>query len=36
VGAIDRLAHANHLFSSLDAAIAHAQEHVERRAALPA
>jgi SulP family sulfate permease len=31
VGAIDRLAHANHLFDDLDAAIAHAHEHVRRR-----
>jgi sulfate permease, SulP family len=32
VGAIDRLAHANHLFTDLDQAIAHARSHVERRA----
>jgi SulP family sulfate permease len=30
VGAIDRLAHENHLFSDLGAAIAHAQRHVQR------
>jgi SulP family sulfate permease len=30
VGAIDRLAHENHLFTDLDAAIAHARSHVER------
>ena len=30
VGALDRLAHENHLFSDLDAAIAHAHAHVER------
>jgi SulP family sulfate permease len=30
VGAIDRLAHENHLFSDLDAAIAHARVHIER------
>jgi len=30
VGAIDRLAHANHVFSDLDAAVAHAHAHVER------
>lgn len=34
VGAIDRLAHQNHLFTDLDAAIAHARSHVERRHAL--
>lgn len=32
VGAIDRLAHENHLFSDLDAAIAHARRHTARRA----
>ena len=31
VGAIDRLAHANHLFDDLDDAIAHAHAHVSRR-----
>jgi SulP family sulfate permease len=31
VGAIDRLAHVNHLFDDLDAAIAHAHDHVRRR-----
>ena len=31
VGAIDRLAHSHHVFTSLDDAIAHAQEHVQRR-----
>ena len=31
VGAIDRLAHANHLFDDLDEAIAHAHDHVRRR-----
>lgn len=30
VGAIDRLAHENHLFTDLDAAIAHARSHVDR------
>src|SRR5204862_239124 len=30
VGALDRLAHENHLFADLDAAIAHAQLHVAR------
>lgn len=30
VGAIDRLAHANHLFTDLDEAIAHARSHVAR------
>ncbi|GMU77803.1 MAG: sulfate permease [Acidimicrobiia bacterium] len=30
VGALDRLAHENHLFTDLDAAIAHARLHVER------
>jgi SulP family sulfate permease len=30
VGAIDRLAHENHLFSDLDAAIAHARVHIDR------
>jgi sulfate permease, SulP family len=30
VGALDRLAHANHVFADLDAAIAHAQAHVHR------
>ncbi len=34
VGAIDRLAHENHIFDDLDAAIAHARLHVERDAAL--
>jgi SulP family sulfate permease len=31
VGTIDRLAHANHVFDELDAAIAHARSHVARR-----
>ena len=31
VGALDRLAHENHLFTDLDAAVAHAREHVARR-----
>lgn len=31
VGAIDRLAHENHVFTDLDAAVAHARIHVERR-----
>lgn len=31
VGAIDRLAHARHVFDDLDSAIAHAREHVARR-----
>ena len=30
VGALDRLAHERHLFTDLDAAIAHAREHVSR------
>lgn len=30
VGALDRLAHENHLFTDLDAAVAHAREHVAR------
>lgn len=30
VGAIDRLAHARHVFDDLDSAIAHAREHVNR------
>jgi SulP family sulfate permease len=30
VGALDRLAHENHLFFDLDAAVAHAQSHVAR------
>jgi SulP family sulfate permease len=34
VGAIDRLAHENHLFTELDAAVAHARTHVAR-ATLP-
>jgi SulP family sulfate permease len=33
VGALDRLAHENHLFTDLDAAIAHARTHVQRAAA---
>ncbi|MGE3359468.1 MAG: SulP family inorganic anion transporter [Acidimicrobiia bacterium] len=32
VGAIDRLAHHHHVFEDLDAAIAHARVHVQRRA----
>jgi SulP family sulfate permease len=32
VGAIDRLAHDNHLFDDLDLAIAHARDHAARRA----
>ncbi len=36
VGAIDRLAHENHLFSDLDEAIAHARSHVDRGRAEPA
>jgi SulP family sulfate permease len=32
VGALDRLAHENHLFSDLDAAVAHARLHVNRAA----
>jgi SulP family sulfate permease len=31
VGALDRLAHQNHLFADLDAAVAHARTHVARR-----
>jgi SulP family sulfate permease len=31
VGALDHLAHENHLFSTLDDAVAHAQLHLERR-----
>lgn len=34
VGAFDRLAHENHVFDDLDAAIAHARRHVERRVAV--
>jgi SulP family sulfate permease len=34
VGVLDRLAHANHIFDDLDAAIAHARLHVERDADL--
>jgi SulP family sulfate permease len=30
VGVLDRLAHERHLFDDLDAAIAHAREHVAR------
>jgi hypothetical protein len=30
VGALERLAHQNHLFADLDAAIAHAHLHVDR------
>ena len=30
VGALDRLAHENHVFSSLELAIEHAREHVVR------
>ena len=30
VGALDRLAHENHLFTDLDAAVAHAQLHARR------
>lgn len=33
VGALDRLAHERHLFTDLDAAVAHAREHVTRRRA---
>jgi SulP family sulfate permease len=32
VGALDRLAHENHLFTDLDAAIEHARSHVRRDA----
>ena len=32
VGALDRLAHENHLFTDLDAAVAHAHLHVDRGA----
>ncbi len=32
VGALDRLAHENHLFTNLDDAVAHAHEHVDREA----
>ncbi len=32
VGALGRLAHENHLFTDLDAAVAHARRHVERAA----
>lgn len=35
VGAIDRLAHENHLFADLDAAIAHARSHVDRSGDAP-
>ena len=30
VGALDHLAHENHLFDQLDAALAHARQHVRR------
>jgi hypothetical protein len=30
VGALDRLAHENHLFADFDAAVAHAHDHVAR------
>ena len=30
VGVLDRLAHENHLFTDLDAAVAHARLHVAR------
>jgi SulP family sulfate permease len=30
VGALDELAHENHLFTDLDAAVAHAREHAAR------
>ena len=33
-GALERLRHENHLFTDLDAALAHARTHVERRRAL--
>lgn len=33
VGTLDRLAHENHLFSDLDAAIEHARSHIERAGA---
>jgi SulP family sulfate permease len=36
VGAIERLAHENHLFTNLDDAIAHAQQHVARAPHNPA
>lgn len=36
VGALDRLAHRNHLFAELPGAIEHARSHVARRAALAA
>ncbi|MCB1029140.1 MAG: sodium-independent anion transporter, partial [Microthrixaceae bacterium] len=32
VGAVDRLAHENHLFTDLDAAIEHAKRHVQHDA----
>jgi len=35
VGAIDRLAHARHVFDDLDSAIAHAREHVARMGSGP-
>ncbi|MEZ5408183.1 MAG: SulP family inorganic anion transporter [Acidimicrobiales bacterium] len=35
VGAIDRLAHARHVFDDLDSAIAHAREHVARTSSGP-
>jgi SulP family sulfate permease len=35
VGTLDRLAHENHLFDDLDAAIAHAHSHVERARITP-
>ena len=33
VGALDRLAHERHVFDDLDAAVAHAREHVARGSA---
>ena len=33
IGALGRLAHENHLFTDLDAAVAHARRHVERSTA---
>ena len=36
VGALDHLAHEKHLFTTLDAAIAHAQLHLQRGARHPA
>ena len=35
VGALDRLAHENHIFTDLGAAVSHAQVHAQRRLSSP-